>query len=344
MCEFMKKGLEISKAYFEEYGRPMLEEQFPEVLPYLAAGLMGSGSECFGFDDEVSRDHDFEPGFCLFLPGEDVVDRRTAFLLERAYAKLPKEFGGLKRSLMQPVGGPRHGVLRTEEFFRERLGEGLCRDLRRAAEDRADSDAPERRTDTAESSGEYKAWLALPEQSLAEAVNGEIFFDHYGEVSRIRRGAAFYPEDVRRKKLAGYLLLMAQAGQYNYTRCLAHGETAAAQLAVCEFVKSACGSIFLLNKVYQPYYKWTFRALRALPLLFEEAELLEYLLTTDNAPETAEEKYGVIEGIAADVIEVLTDQGLTEADCGDLEKHAYSVNDGIADGELRNLHILAGVS
>ena len=78
-------------------------------------------------------------------------------------------------------------------------------------------------------------------------------------------------------------------------------------------------------------------------LLFEEAELLEYLLTTDNAPETAEEKYGVIEGIAADVIEVLTEQGLTEADCGDLEKHAYSVNDGIADGALRNLHILAGV-
>ena len=37
------------------------------------------------------------------------------------------------------------------------------------------------------------------------------------------------------------------------------------------------------------------------------------------------------------------DQGLTQANCGDLEKHAYSVNDGIADGDLRNAHILAGV-
>ena len=236
-------------------------------------------------------------------------------------------------------------MLRTEEFFRERLGEGLCRDLRRAAEDGADSDAPERRADTAESSGEYKAWLALPEQSLAEAVNGEIFFfDLTAGEYHIRKAPVTLIRKIMREELAGYLLLMAQAGQYNYTRCLAHGETAAAQLAVCEFVKSACGSIFLLNKVYQPYYKWTFRALRALPLLFEEAELLEYLLTTDNAPETAEEKYGVVEGIAADVIEALTEQGLTEADCGDLEKHAYSVNDGIADGELRNLHILAGVS
>ena len=324
------KGLEISRAYFEEFGQPMLEEQFPEVLPYLAAGLCGSGSECFGFDDEVSRDHDFEPGFCIFLPGEDVVDRRTAFLLERAYAKLPKEYMGLKRSLMQPVGGARHGVIRAEEFFRDRAGERLMRQSDSAARPVVQEQC-------------QAAWLAVPEQSLAEAVNGELFFDNYGEVTRIREMLKYYPEDVRRKKLAGNLLLMAQAGQYNYTRCLRHGETAAAQLAVCEFVKNACGSIFRLNRAYEPYYKWTFRALRALSSLSEEAELLEYLLTSDNEPETAEEKYSVIEGIAADIIDVLMEQGLTKADCGDLEKHAYSVNDGIEDGELRNLHILAGV-
>ena len=62
-------GLELSRAFFEECGRPMLEESFPSLLPYLAAGLCGSGSECFGYDDALSRDHDFEPGFLLFLPG-----------------------------------------------------------------------------------------------------------------------------------------------------------------------------------------------------------------------------------------------------------------------------------
>ena len=67
----------------------MIREQFSEGEGRIAAGLTGSGSECYGYDDEVSADHDFEPGFCLFLPGEDVLDRRTAFLLERAYAKLP---------------------------------------------------------------------------------------------------------------------------------------------------------------------------------------------------------------------------------------------------------------
>ena len=312
------KGLELSRAFYETCGKPMLEEQFSELLPYLAVGLFGSGSECLGYDDEVSQDHDFEPGFCIFLPGEDVVDRRSAFLLERAYAKLPKNFLWFQRSLMQPVGGARHGVLRTGEFFSEKIG------------------SPD---------GELtlEQWLALPEQALCEATNGAIYFDGYGEVTRIREKLSCFPEDVRRKKLAGQLLLMAQSGQYNYRRCIAHGEAAAAQLAVCEFVRSAMAAVFLLNKQYQPYYKWSFRALRALPKLSLLAELFEYLLTTGNDGETADEKYNVIEGIAADVIDLLTEEGLTKANCGDLEKHAYSVQDGIADTGLRNSHILAAV-
>ena len=83
--------------------------------------------------------------------------------------------------------------------------------------------------------------------------------------------------------------------------------------------------------------------MRGLKTLSLEAELLEYLITTDNDGDMAEAKQDVIEGIAADVIDELQNQGLTKAVCGDLEKHAYSVNDAIADGELRNLHILAAI-
>ena len=135
---------------------------------------------------------------------------------------------------------------------------------------------------------------------------------------------------------------MGQAGQYNYRRCLQHGETGAAQLAVFDFVRHAMNVIFLLNNVYQPYYKWSFRTLRSLPVLSLEAEQLEYLLTSDN-DQNAEEKYTVIEGIAADVIDELIRQDLSKAVCGDLEKHAYSINDGISDPELRNMHILSAV-
>ena len=335
------KGLEIARAYYEQYGEPMLREKFPGLMPLIAAGLTGSGSECWGFDDEISRDHDFEPGFCLFLPGEDVVDRRTAFALERAYAALPKEFMGLRRSLVAPVGGPRHGVLRTAEFMTDKVGK-------------------------AGGNLSLMEWLYMPEFTLAEAVNGEIFMDGYGEVTAIRERLRRRPEDVRLKKLAGQLLLMGQSGQYNYRRCLQHGETAAAQLAVVEFVKSTMAAVFLLNDVYQPYYKWSFRAMRALPKLALTAELLEYLLTTDNEPDTAEEKSRVMEGIAADVIGELREQGLlgelreqgltgtdvnretqgrglTGAVGADLEKCAYTVNDRIGDAQIRNMHILAAV-
>ena len=90
-------GMEMSRAFYEQFGAPMIHERFPEYEEIIAAGLTGSGSECYGYDDTVSTDHDFEPGFCLFIPGEDIVDRRTAFQLERAYAGLPSEFEGYRR-------------------------------------------------------------------------------------------------------------------------------------------------------------------------------------------------------------------------------------------------------
>ena len=49
------QGLELAKRYYEEVGRPMLERDFPELLPRLAAGLVGEGSECLGFDDGFRR-------------------------------------------------------------------------------------------------------------------------------------------------------------------------------------------------------------------------------------------------------------------------------------------------
>ena len=309
------KGMELARAYWEEYGRPMIREQFPEYEGVMAVGLTGSGSECYGFDDETSRDHDFEPGFCVFLPGEDVVDRRTAFLMERAYAKLPGEFRGFSRQKMGPVGGHRHGIFRMAEYFTEKIG---C--------------------PVEEMTGE--TWLRTPEYAFAEAVNGEIFQDGPGIMTEARETLSRIPEDVRRKRLAGRLLIMAQSGQYNYRRTLAHGETGAAQLAAGEFVRSAMSAWFLLAGKWMPYYKWSFRALRELPGGEDLARSLEWLITTENGEGLAEDKYYAMEGIAAEVIERLQEQGLTEAVCGDLEKHAYSVNDGIRDGEIRNLHIL----
>ena len=309
------KGLELSERYYRAFGAEMIRREAPEWEDRIAVGLTGSGSECYGYDDGVSGDHDFEPGFCVFLPEEDELDRKTAFRLERAYAKLPAEFEGAARQKLAPTGGQRRGIFRRKAFFRERIG---CLPSEMTAED----------------------WLRLPEWALAEAVNGKIFRDDAGEMIREREILRHMPEDPRRKRLAGHLLMMAQSGQYNYRRCLQHGETGAAQLSAVEFAEHTMSAVFLLREQYKPYYKWSFRALRELPGGEDTARSLEWLLTTDNGGEIAGDKAFCMEGIAADVIAQLQDQGLTQAACGDLEKHAYSVNDGIRDAEIRNLSVM----
>ncbi len=312
------KGIELSKRFYFEYGAPMIRDHFPELEGIIAVGLVGSGSECFGYDDFISQDHDFEPAFCMFVPDEDMIDSRTAFALERAYSRLPNEFMGYKRSAVSPVGGSRHGLIRTSEFFMNKVG---SRDGRL----------------------ELKDWFFIPEQSLAEAVGGRVFRDDLGEFSAVRERLEYFPEDVRLKKLAGNLLIMGQAGQYNYPRCISRGETAAAQLAVVEFVKSTLNTVFLLNKRYIPYYKWCFRALRELQRLGDLGGELEYLITSGNTPAEAQKKEAVIEVICCRVISVLREDGLTYIEGKTAEENAYAVNDLVRDGNLRNLHILYGI-
>ena len=309
------KGIEGAKKYFELYGN-VIKEQFPDFMKYTAFGICGQGSECLGFDDEISRDHDFEPGFCLFLPDENKVDRRTAFLMERAYAKLPKEFDGAKRSLVSPVGGSRRGVMRTADFFEKTVGKGNG------------------------VLSKYE-WLNIPESCLLEAVNGEIFEDNYGEITEIRRRLSFYPDDIARKKLASALIICGQAGQYNFSRCISHGERAAAQLAVFEFVNAALRVIFLLNKKYRPFYKWSFRALSGLPQLSELSDGLEFLIIGENDDKTARLKSEIIEDICRIFLRELMLWGFTEKEHRNAEDAAYDVNSQISDSDIRNMSIFA---
>lgn len=307
-------GLEIARAYFDEYGRDIFE-RYPALTDSIAVGLCGGGSECFGFDDETSQDHDWGPSFCIFC--DDSVSDSDMFLLEKEYMRLPREFHGYALIENSKGGSDRRGVMRTGDYYKRYTGMSV---------------APESLAD----------WLYTPEECFAEAVNGEIFFDGGGDFVKIREIIkSGRPEDVRIKKICARAAEMAQYGQYNFLRCHRHGERGAAMLALSSFVLSAVKMIFLLNHSYCPYYKWAIRKMRELETLGDLSDVFEYLLCSENSPDGGE-KAAIIEDICALVIKEMRGQGLTDSDSDYLEAHAYSAARRISDVSLRNMHIMTG--
>ena len=305
------KGLEESRLFYEEYGREMLHSRFPEFEDSIAVGLAGHGSECYGFDDEISRDHDFSNGFCLWI--NDADDIFIGQELWKAYRELPFKEYGEKSAL----GGGR-GVCRQAFFFRRYTGS---------------SGAPK----------SPEQWLSVPETALAEASNGQVWRDDTGsftaEREKILNGM---PEDVWKKRLAARAAEMAQSGQYNYVRCIRRGQYGAAMLAMNEFVKSAAEMIYLLNRRHMPYYKWMFRGMDELEKLSDMKEALEFLLTGENDSSGQKTKSGVVEDICASVIKELQAQKLTDGSWDYMEPHAFEIMDRIDDPGIRAMHIMEG--
>lgn len=312
------QGIELSRRYYEEFGIPMIKEQFPEYEGRIAVGLAGPGSDCFGFDDEISRDHDFGAGFCLWIADED--NELFGFRLARAYGKLPRLFMDIEKGKTNSYGTARYGVKTISDFYLPLTGK---------------SGAPET----------LYEWLYTPEHALAAAVNGCVFRDDLGRFSEIRNAIKTgMPEDIRLKKLAARTLLMAQSGQYNFSRCVAHGEIGAAALAVTEFVRNTASFVYLANGKYAPFYKWTLRGMKELEIFSDFPQKLTCLLTGGFAPEEITNKQNIIECICVDVADYLRNEKLAESSSDFLEPLAYQIQNKIRNPEIRSLHIMEGGS
>lgn len=279
-------GLELSKCYYETYGKAMLKEQFPEYADRVAAGLVGHGSECLGFDDMWSKDHDFGPGFCLWLTEKDY--EKVGQKMQEAYEALPKAFMGYPARNTSKRGGGRVGVLSIPEFYEEFTGNG--------------------------------AWSEMEDEKLAMAVNGEMFDDPLGEFSAIREQLQNgMPFAVWKRILANAVALTAQAGQYNYGRCKKRNDIVAANLALDEFVREGMRTAYLLNRRYMPYYKWAWRGLENLERLSELKPLFEQVLSSEG------ERESVVEEICARLLEELKRQNLTYGEETFLELHVERI-------------------
>lgn len=309
-------GLKLARAYWQEFGKPLIAERYPEYQGRIAAGLVGHGSECYGFDDELSHDHDFGPGFCLWLTDEDYA--AIGERLQADYESLPDTFMGFgpKSQTARAQGaGRRVGVFRIGDFFESITG------YRQAPP----ADRPHE-------------WLILDEPTLAAATNGEVFADPLGAFSKTCQGFKLMPEDVRLSLISRRLGMIAQAGQYNLPRMLQRGDGAAAWCAINEFAEAVASLVFLINTPvsagYMPYYKWRFAALRRLSRrmaarLPDACAQLEDVLRLASAAcfggvgfgeggkgaaPAAKQVVSIVESICAEIVAELGREGLTDSD------------------------------
>jgi hypothetical protein len=113
------KGLDLCRGFFLAHGEPMIKENFSFISDRIAAGMVGEGSDCLGFDDAVSRDHDWGPGFCLWLTDEDFDEFGPA--LQDAYEKLPQNYMGFQRTTAR-LSSQKLGVFKISEFYKRFVG------------------------------------------------------------------------------------------------------------------------------------------------------------------------------------------------------------------------------
>lgn len=306
------QGIEKSYRFYNDFLKGMLEEKFPEYVSLIAVGLVGHGSECFGYDDDLSEDHDFSPECNIWVSEETY--RKTGFNLERAYDALLKECG-IKPKQKSLQGNIIRGVKTVGDFYRFYTGR---------------PGAPE----------EWRDWLYTPSFYFAEATNGKVFTDPEGLFTSVREKILNgMPEDVRLKKISSKAFLAAQSGQYNFLRSYKHGEIGAAMISLNRFVENTAELIFLLNGKHMPYYKWMFRAMDDLTLLKEMKEPLEFLLSYENDENGIQVKADVVEDICHSIIREFRAQNISDSMDDYLEGHAYSINNHIKDGDIRNLDI-----
>lgn len=351
-------GLKLARAFWTQMGKPMIAAKYPQYAGRIAAGLVGHGSECYGFDDTYSQDHDFGPRFCLWLTDEDYA--AIGEQLEADYEALPRKFSVDAQGRVTfeaharsdasgtfpsaGAGSPvtpraqganrRDGVFRIGDFFESITGYR-----------------------TAPAQTAPHEWLMLAESTLAAATNGEVFADPTGQFSKTRQGFKDMPDDVRLALISKRLGMIAQAGQYNLPRSLKRGDGAAAWLSIHEFVQATASLVFLVNAPmvvgYMPYYKWQFAALRKLSgsmfaLLPNVGEQLETVMRLSSAACYGGAGFGeggkgaapaiekindIVEQIAVDIVKELKREHLTTSGETFLEWQRPYVEDHIASDD-----------
>jgi hypothetical protein len=257
-------GIELSRRFHDEVVAPWLKRAFPHLRH--AAALIGAGSELLGFDDAMSRDHDWGPRVLIFVGEADFAAHAEA-LVDGFAAVAPADFLGhplaLNRTRTGDVEGarrdPRHGLeIHTLEAMLRRT---LALEL----------DEPR----------DLAAWLGLSEQQLLVLTTGAVFHDDDGRLTALRERLSGFPRDVRLYKLACQWLRIGEEQAF-VGRTGHRGDDLGSKVIAARLVRDAMRLCFLIEGRYAPYPKWFGAAFAQLPCAPDLTPTLERALAASD--------------------------------------------------------------
>lgn len=234
-------GLELSEGFYHDLVAPILREHAADLR--YAAGLLGSGSDVLGFDNEVSTDHHWGPRLLLLVAQADLSRKNQIACILSEH--LPHEYRGYPTSfgppdeigvrLLQPrsEGPVQHMVEITglADYVRDYAGLDLGRPL------------------------DVVDWLATPEQRLLTLTAGQVFHDDTGDLTRLRATLAYYPDEVWRFLLAAQWHRVSQEEAF-VGRTGDVGDELGSRVIAARLVRELMKLCFLMERRYAPYAKW----------------------------------------------------------------------------------------
>ncbi len=234
-------GLDLSKAFYEEAVKPIIDEHFPELV--YSAARIGHGSDVLGYDTPQSMDHDWGPKLQIFLDDSDygtLKDELNDVLSQNLPYEIrgfPTNFGyhddGTTRMELIEDGPVNHGIMinTVSGFFIEYLGFNPTEDLR------------------------IIDWLVLPQQILLSIANGQVFRDDLERLEPIVKKLEYYPNDLwlyllsnQWRRIAQEEAFMGRAGQVS--------DELGSRIIAARLISDIMMLCFLMERKYTPYIKW----------------------------------------------------------------------------------------
>jgi hypothetical protein len=238
-------GLELSRRFFADAVKPLLDAQFSSLV--YDAGVIGSGSEVLGFDTPMSMDHHWGPRVILFVSEYDLGTHAAAIDQAMRHG-LPHHFDGFPTNF-EPIPGEAGTLMFVPKEAGPVAHRVTVTTVARCVKHELNYDWS---VGTAPSAPD---WLTFGEQKLRTLTAGSVYHSGLGELDAMRQTFAYYPDDVWLLVLAAGWQRIGQEEPF-VGRTGSVGDELGSAVIAARLVRDLMRLAFLIERQYAPYSKW----------------------------------------------------------------------------------------